>query len=99
MASKSKSASAASGEPKNERLALASSLSTIAAKGEAWIKSIEDFKTLRQDVMTHLENELQTFKRQRDEEEQSAEQAKRARRIATEQELSEFGYQAALKIL
>ena len=88
-----------SSEPKNERLALVSALSAIATKGDGWIKSIEDFKAVRQDILTNLENELQTLKRQREESQQEFEQNKRAKKIDLEQEVSEYGYQAALKIL
>ena len=98
MASKSKAAAGAQ-EPKNERLALAAAIASVAQKGDAWLKSMENFKTLRQDTLTHLETELQAFKRQREEAEQEFEQSKRSKRIGIEQELSEFGYQAALKIL
>jgi len=74
---------------------LATALSNIAAKGDAWIKAVEDFKMLRQNTFTHLENEIETFKRQREEVEQEFEHAKWNKK----QELCEYGYQSALKIL
>jgi len=94
MSSKSKST-----EPKTDRLALANALSTIASRGDAWIKSIEDFRSLRQELNQSLEDELQTKKRQREDIEVEYEQTKRAKKIDLEQELSQFGYQSALKLL
>lgn len=98
MATKAKAAAAAA-QPVNERLALATALSSIATKGDAWEKALHDFAELRKTTLANLENELQTFKRQRQEAEEEFEHAKRAKRIDVQQELSEFGYASALKFL
>ena len=90
---------AVSAEPKNDRLALASAISQIVNKGDAWVRAIEDFKELRQNLDQSLETELQTKKRQREELDVEYDQCKRAKKIHMEQELSEFGYAAALKLL
>jgi chromosome segregation ATPase len=92
-------ASVANAEPKNDRLALASAISQIVNKGDAWVRAIDDFKELRQNLDQSLETDMQTKKRQREELDVEYEQCKRAKKIHMEQELSEFGYAAALKLL
>jgi chromosome segregation ATPase len=101
MASGGKKSHAAASTPevKNDRLALTSALAQIIHKSDGWVKAMEDFKALRQDVLSNLENELQTLKRQREESESEWDQTKRTRRIHMEQELAEFGYEAALTML
>jgi len=85
--------------PKNDRLELAAALSAITTKCDGWVKAIEDFNVLRRDILSNVETELQTKKRQRDELDQEYEQVKRAKKIDMEQELAEFGYSAAVRLL
>lgn len=86
-------------DPKNDRLLLANAISSINARGDAFIKAIDDFKTLKEDLNQTLENEFQVKKRQREELDGEYEQVKRSKKIELDQDLREHGYQAALKLL
>lgn len=89
-------------EPKSspsERLSLATAIASITRKGDEWVAALEAFKTLRENIIQNLETEISTLQRSKEETEALFEQTKRARQIEMDQDLSEYGYQQALKIL
>lgn len=69
------------------------------AKQEAFIKAVEDYRILEKESFQNLEITLTTKRRERDDLDTEYEQAKKNKKIAVDQEILEYSYQAALKIL
>ncbi|HEY9818574.1 MAG TPA: hypothetical protein V6D20_22610, partial [Candidatus Obscuribacterales bacterium] len=83
----------------SDRMALATAVASITKKGDDWVAALETFKQLREGIIQNLETEISTKQREQEEAQSAFEQTKRSRQIEMDQDLSEYGYQQALKIL
>jgi len=84
---------------KSERLTLAEAISSIVAKEEALIKSVDDLKQFQAETLSKLDLAIETKKTELAELEQNYMKIKKDKQIETDQFVAEYQRDSAIKIL
>lgn len=84
---------------KSERLLLATAITSLTTKQEAFIKAVETMKQLEADTLTNLDLEINTKKLELENLEKDFKRKQKDGQIETDQFLNEYSYEAACKIL